>query len=137
MTSWRYGYVHEYLTYCRAVLAATENGRSVVLEYGGRPVDRAAFREQFRRALDHRINLKLGPYPSWRKLDDLLGGERASSALRASVERDQRTFGAHAPALAGGRAGRQPGGAGRDGETGVQSPDREGRGGWCELALGE
>lgn len=82
MQAWRYAYVHDYLTYCRAVLRATEDGKRVVRKYGDEPISREQWRAEFLRALDHRINLKAGPYPRWRKLDDIYQTELQRDARR-------------------------------------------------------
>jgi len=58
---WRYEHVHFYLGYAQPRLAAIRAGES--------SVDARVWLRDFRRALDRRINLKVG-MPRWRKLCD-------------------------------------------------------------------
>lgn len=70
MDRWQYRYVSEMLAFYRRAREITESGGAIRLSWAGREYDAEGWRRQFRVALDRRINLKAGPEPSWRKLDD-------------------------------------------------------------------
>lgn len=57
---WRYERVAEYLEWYRACTAALRAGRRVVISRFGDALDEAAFRRNFLRELDYRINMKAG-----------------------------------------------------------------------------
>jgi hypothetical protein len=58
---WRYDHVHDYLTFVQPRLAAIQAGND--------SVSARQWLREFRKALDRRINLKVGE-PRWRKLSD-------------------------------------------------------------------
>lgn len=84
---WRYAHVREILTVYRWARAELTAGRTVHLAWNGPTLDAEGYRRWFRRGLDHRINLKMGPYPTWRKLDDdyQRNLERDCRAIRDTV----------------------------------------------------
>lgn len=85
---WRYQHVGEILAFYRWARAETEAGRPIRLSWAGRSYDADGWRRQFRLALDRRINLKVGPEPRWRKLDDRYQTEmeRDCRAIRDKVQ---------------------------------------------------
>jgi hypothetical protein len=90
MTTWTYQYVPEMLAFYRQARQITEVGGRIRLSWAGREYDAASWREQFRKALDRRINLKAGPEPCWRKLDDLYQTELRRDADNIRRHRAQR-----------------------------------------------
>lgn len=86
---WTYRHVGEILAFYRRAREITEAGGTVRLERFGREYDADGWRRQFRAALDRRINLKAGPYPTGRKWDDdyQRNLERDCRAIRDKVRR--------------------------------------------------
>lgn len=89
MDRWTYRDAGLMLRFYRWAFAETTAGRRVQMSWCGRSLDADGWRREFRRALDHRINLKTGPYPSWRKLDDNYQRnlERDARAIRDRAQR--------------------------------------------------
>jgi hypothetical protein len=89
MDRWQYRYVSEMLAFYRRAREITEAGGTIRLEWGGRSYDAEGWHRQFRAALDRRINLKAGPPPEWRKLDDHYQVEmiRDCQAIRDNQQR--------------------------------------------------
>lgn len=69
--TWQYQHVHDYLTMHRRVTAffAEHPAGKVRLRWTDE-VNKEEYHREFLKALDHRINLKCGPYPSWRNWDN-------------------------------------------------------------------
>lgn len=88
--AWEYAYVSEMLAFYREAFRRTSAGKTIQLEWGGRAYDAQAWREQFRTALDRRINLKSGDPPNWRKLDDLYQTEQARDARNIRDHHERR-----------------------------------------------
>jgi hypothetical protein len=87
---WRYQYVGEMLAFYRRAREITEAGGTIRLEWGGREYDAESWRRQTWLALDRRINLKAGPEPQWRKLDDHYQIELRRDADNIRQHRTQR-----------------------------------------------
>lgn len=83
MDRWQYAHVSKMLRFYRWAFAETTAGRTIQIDWAGQPLDAAGWRREFQRALDRRINLKAGPPPPWRKLDDL---------YQTNLERDCRAI---------------------------------------------
>lgn len=68
---WRYadGDTAAYLRWVRCCREAFETQDRVVTRRAGHALTKAEWTAEFRRALDRRINLKVGPEPLWRNLD--------------------------------------------------------------------
>lgn len=89
--AWRYQHAGGYLRLCRWAFAETRAGRTIALSsadaYMGWTYTAETWRRAFWKALDRRINLKAGPEPAWRKLDD---------RYQTELERDCRAIREHA-----------------------------------------
>ncbi len=65
---WHYRNAGDYLTIIRRIRAALDAGRLVQLYWSGPQLDSAGWQREFHKALDERINLKVGQPLRWRKL---------------------------------------------------------------------
>ena len=92
--AWKYRHVHDYLTWYRKARAHTEGGGTMQTNWAGPTLDADGFREEFRKALDNRINLKVGPYPTGRKYDSDYQAAcwQDSNDLRAHLQRRVRIY---------------------------------------------
>ncbi len=57
--AWKYQYVHEMLGAYKRAFAILKAGGRIAMRWGESDLDLAGFQQEFRRALDRRINLKV------------------------------------------------------------------------------
>lgn len=84
-----------YLALCRQVEAALAEGKRVRLRWTDwEGLDREGWRRAFLKVLDRRINLKAGPLPRWRKLDEAyqVGLRRDQQRLHAWLQQRVRCY---------------------------------------------
>ncbi len=65
---WHYRNAGDYLAIVRRIRAALDAGTLVQLSWSGPQLNQEGWQREFHKALDERINLKVGPPPRWRKL---------------------------------------------------------------------
>jgi hypothetical protein len=68
--AWTYRHVGAYLAFRRLAETTIERGGRVQESWAGHELDAAGWQRACATALDRRINLKAGPPPPWRKLDE-------------------------------------------------------------------
>jgi hypothetical protein len=83
---WRYQHVDSYLRFIRLAREMTALGGAVQLFWSNPALDAQAWIQEFRTALDKRINLKAGSPPRWRRLDP---------DYQAELRRDQLAYQRH------------------------------------------